>query len=251
MAFDNGILGQRIKTCRQAAGISQEKVAELVGVSRQAVTKWETGQSAPSTENLFKLAEIFGTTVDLILTANPAEAAEDGREIPTSQKSIAEQMYELQKQDEARRAEERRQRLRRNALAALLVAAAYILYYLAGRVLCVHYGDASVKGWLFVNDWSQIDYLYGWLLSSSLFWYAAAVSVIGAALGKYRFSSITAAAFGAGWLFGELLGPNPEGIPLGHGHYGWAIWGGVFLVGILVGIAAEVIWNRKKKLHIR
>jgi transcriptional regulator with XRE-family HTH domain len=60
-------LGERIKTCRQQAGMSQEKVAELVGISRQAVTKWETNQSAPSTENLFKLAEIFGTTVDLLL----------------------------------------------------------------------------------------------------------------------------------------------------------------------------------------
>ena len=62
-------LGERIKTCRQQAGMSQEKVAELVGISRQAVTKWETNQSAPSTENLFKLAEIFGTTVDLLLPA--------------------------------------------------------------------------------------------------------------------------------------------------------------------------------------
>ena len=60
-------LGERIKACRQQAGMSQEKVAELVGISRQAVTKWETNQSAPSTDNLFKLAEIFGTTVDLLL----------------------------------------------------------------------------------------------------------------------------------------------------------------------------------------
>ena len=59
--------------------MSQEKLAELVGVSRQAVTKWETDQSAPSTEKLFKLAEIFGTSVDLLIkndeqsTATPAE----------------------------------------------------------------------------------------------------------------------------------------------------------------------------------
>ena len=71
-------LGERIKSCRQDSGMSQEKVAELVGVSRQAVTKWEAGQSAPNTENLFKLAEIFGTTVDLLLPSqetglSPAE----------------------------------------------------------------------------------------------------------------------------------------------------------------------------------
>ena len=52
-------LGEKIKACRQNAGMSQEKVAELVGVSRQAVTKWEANQSAPNTENLFKLAEIL------------------------------------------------------------------------------------------------------------------------------------------------------------------------------------------------
>ena len=60
-------LGERIKAFRKNAGMSQEKVAELVSVSRQAVTKWESGKSAPSTDNLFKLAEIFGTTVDLLL----------------------------------------------------------------------------------------------------------------------------------------------------------------------------------------
>ena len=60
-------LGERIKEQRKKSGLSQERVAELVGVSRQSVTKWESGQSAPSTENLFKLAEIFGTTVDMLL----------------------------------------------------------------------------------------------------------------------------------------------------------------------------------------
>ncbi len=66
-------LGERIKKCRQSAGMSQEKVAELVGVSRQAVTKWEANQSAPNTENLFKLAGIFGTTVDLLLAPDEGD----------------------------------------------------------------------------------------------------------------------------------------------------------------------------------
>ena len=43
-------LGARIRAARQAAGLSQEKLAEQLGLTRQAVTKWETGQSAPSTE---------------------------------------------------------------------------------------------------------------------------------------------------------------------------------------------------------
>ena len=60
-------LNERIKDCRLKAGLTQEQVAEAMDVSRQAVTKWENGKSAPSTEKLFKLAELFGTTVDLML----------------------------------------------------------------------------------------------------------------------------------------------------------------------------------------
>ena len=85
-------LGERIKACRQSAGMSQEKVAELVGVSRQAVTKWEVNQSAPNTENLFKLAEIFGITVDMLL------ASED-----ENKQSPAEQIYYLYKMEEEKK----------------------------------------------------------------------------------------------------------------------------------------------------
>ena len=46
------------------------KVTELVGVNRQVVTKWEINQSPPNTENLFKLAKIFGTMVDLLLDSD-------------------------------------------------------------------------------------------------------------------------------------------------------------------------------------
>ena len=227
MAFDNRILGRRIKACRQAAGISQEKVAELAGVSRQAVTKWEAGQSAPSTENLFKLAEIFGTTVDLILT----DGAEDEDAAESADTS---ELRKTQKLD-----------LRRNLQTVLLIAGIYAAYYLVGRVLCVHYEDAPVMGWLFLNDWKYIDYLYGWLLSSNLLWYAAAVSAAAALVGKRWFAAVTAAAFGIGWVLGELFGPNPEGAVLGHSHYGWAIWGGVFLIGVAAGVAVEIIRARK------
>ena len=68
-------LGEKIRACRQEAGMSQEKIAELVGVSRQAVTKWEADQSVPHTEHLFRLSEIFGTTVDLLLPCREAGGA--------------------------------------------------------------------------------------------------------------------------------------------------------------------------------
>ncbi len=57
-------LGEKISGLRKSAGLSQEKLAELVGVSRQAVTKWESGSANPDTENLIRLAEIFGCGLD-------------------------------------------------------------------------------------------------------------------------------------------------------------------------------------------
>ncbi|MBR3935747.1 MAG: helix-turn-helix transcriptional regulator [Oscillospiraceae bacterium] len=56
--------GKKLSELRKQNGISQEKLAEMVGVSRQAVTKWESGKSNPDTENLIRLAEIFGISLD-------------------------------------------------------------------------------------------------------------------------------------------------------------------------------------------
>lgn len=52
---------------RKIKGLSQEKVAEYVGVSRQAVTKWENGVSNPNSENLIKLSELLQVDVEVLL----------------------------------------------------------------------------------------------------------------------------------------------------------------------------------------
>ena len=153
-------LGEKIKACRQAAGMSQEKVAELVGVSRQAVTKWEANQSAPNTENLFKLAEIFGTTVDFLLASREAE------------NSPAEQIHQLYKMEEEKKAKARRDKLRSNLLLTLAVIGGYLFIYLAGRIFTTTESQMSVTGWLFGSDPQQLSYLYGWLLRQHLFWVA-------------------------------------------------------------------------------
>ncbi|WNF36807.1 helix-turn-helix domain-containing protein [Bacillaceae bacterium IKA-2] len=60
-------LGERLQNLRKENMLSQEKLAELVGVSRQAVSKWETGLSNPDTENLIKLGKIFNLSIDEII----------------------------------------------------------------------------------------------------------------------------------------------------------------------------------------
>jgi len=57
-------LGKKLSELRRKKGISQEKLAEMLDVSRQAVTKWESGKSNPDTENLILIAEIFDVSLD-------------------------------------------------------------------------------------------------------------------------------------------------------------------------------------------
>ena len=58
---------KKLKELRTRAGMSQEKLAERVGVSRQAITKWETDKGAPEMENLLALSDLFGVSVDELL----------------------------------------------------------------------------------------------------------------------------------------------------------------------------------------
>jgi len=53
-------LGEALKAHRQNCGMTQEYVAEALGVSRQAVSKWETGAAEPATSNLLALAKLYG-----------------------------------------------------------------------------------------------------------------------------------------------------------------------------------------------
>ena len=58
---------ERILALRKASGISQEELAAGIGVSRQAVSKWEGAQSVPDVDKIMQLSEYFGVTTDYLL----------------------------------------------------------------------------------------------------------------------------------------------------------------------------------------
>ena len=61
-------IGERIRELRRNKDYSQEYVAAILGVSRQAVSKWENDISSPDTQNLIALAELLDSTVEYIAT---------------------------------------------------------------------------------------------------------------------------------------------------------------------------------------
>lgn len=65
-------LGSRIQTGRKAAGMSQEALGEHLGVSRQAVSRWEADAAVPELEKLIAMSRLFGVTVGALLGVEPA-----------------------------------------------------------------------------------------------------------------------------------------------------------------------------------
>ena len=68
-------LNEKIITCRKQKGYSQEKLAEILGVSRQSVSKWETGESTPDVYKLASIAKAFDVTMDWLM--NDVELKEE------------------------------------------------------------------------------------------------------------------------------------------------------------------------------
>lgn len=106
---------ERLIRLRQEQGLSQSGLAEALGVSRQAVSRWETGAAMPSAENLLCLSRLYGVPMDELIRGEEAEP-EQKAEAPAG-------TQDAPKGDRA---------LRRWRAAALVLAAVCVL--LAGTV---------------------------------------------------------------------------------------------------------------------
>lgn len=60
-------LARNLSTLRKISGLSQEKAAEAVGVTRQALAKWESGETTPDVLHSDKLADLYGVSLDDLL----------------------------------------------------------------------------------------------------------------------------------------------------------------------------------------
>ena len=64
---------EKLIDLRKKYGMSQEELADRLGVSRQAISRWELGSTLPDAPNLLKLSDLFGVSIDYLLerTKNP------------------------------------------------------------------------------------------------------------------------------------------------------------------------------------
>lgn len=90
-------LGEKLQTLRRSRGLSQEQLAEILEVSRQAVSKWENGESAPDLDRLRAICTYFGVTTDYLIWDEPEDAprgAEEARSREAQKKPLRETVRE-------------------------------------------------------------------------------------------------------------------------------------------------------------
>lgn len=81
-------IGEKIQKLRREKGLSQEALAEALGVSRQSVSKWESGAVLPDTDKIIAMSELFGISTDFLLKGDfaPVTAPADGAAAPPQER---------------------------------------------------------------------------------------------------------------------------------------------------------------------
>lgn len=131
-------LGQRIQTLRKEAGLSQEALGEALGVSRQAVSKWEGDGGVPELDTLIAMSRLFGVSLGQLLgVEQPAADTEEPAQTNTTASGVTKEQVEaiLRRYTEESRKQSQlsEQKKRRDALfaicAVILVLGFFVLRF--------------------------------------------------------------------------------------------------------------------------
>lgn len=137
-------IDKKIAFCRKTLGISQEELAALLNISRQAVSRWETGAAMPDTEKIIQLSRVFHVSTDYLLLDEVEIKQENSTDEPqeTAAEEPAESLWTVERFTKMR-VKERRRKFR---------IAAWILFLVLG--LCVIALSLVLAGlWAKNTDW--------------------------------------------------------------------------------------------------
>ena len=103
--------GEYLKNLRNGKGISQDALGEALGISRQSVSKWGQGNSTPDIDNIGKLAEFYGVSIDSIVKGEADEAKENEQTAQSEEAKAVNELideFEGKEEPENKKAEERK-----------------------------------------------------------------------------------------------------------------------------------------------
>ncbi len=177
-------VGDRIRFHRKENGLTQEALAEELDVTRQAVAKWESGKSSPSTANLMKMAELFNVSFrDLI----------QEREEPITREELDELKQNIQGlKEEARKHRAFIEGLWKVVVSSLVVTSGFAAIILSAQIL--------------LSSTAVPDYVLRWTLENHILTALYIYALIGTIGYGRRFGGIVFAGTILGVLLGSIVG---------------------------------------------
>lgn len=206
-------IGERIRQLRKAKGLTQDAVASSLGISRQAIAKWESDLSSPSTENLLKLANLFNVTLEELV---------DIRQPQTT----ALEEYARQKLEKEQKNDEIKATICKYAKAGTIIA---ILYFAVYIISLFAFYMAGVQNCIW--NWMQQRHV---LLITCLFSMAA----------RFLNRRIASISLILGTVL-AIIGANTIGMyakqnsPIGYNN-GWVFYLAILFVVFIIGYLIEL-----------
>jgi transcriptional regulator with XRE-family HTH domain len=152
--------GKNLQRLRKEKGMSQESLAEILEVSRQAISKWESGAAYPEIEKLIALSDLFGVSIDYLIKGNKPNGAADCVDGSEDGTTVGEIHKDAMKN---RIAPDCQYRPLRTALAIILYVISPFWFYLLGEqpggsgrgVFLMFLSIAIATGLLFYNYFTK------------------------------------------------------------------------------------------------
>ena len=120
-------LATKLVSLRKQKGLTQMKVAEMLNVSRQAISRWEVGSAVPSTDNLKVLGELYGVPVDYLLDDDAeceSKSAETLEETEVPEDNVVVQLDE--------------RKAHKSKLITVCIACVLVIVIAISALVCVH-----------------------------------------------------------------------------------------------------------------
>lgn len=203
--------------------MTQEDVAEKLGISRQAVAKWESGQSLPSTDNLIKAAELFNVSMDEL-----TDAASEGLS-PLEE-------YAVKKLEEEAAGQQRKAEIRSFAKKILVITFTYAVWAAVCLILFRLLGVESYI-WNWMKEYYVLPLTWGFSIFNVL---------LGRNASLYSLGAGTAAATIAGNIAGKISVENSE---ISYNN-GWVYYLAVLFIAFVCGLVAERKNSKSKTMNI-
>ena len=205
-------IGETIRRLRKEKGLTQDALADALEISRQAVAKWESGKSAPATENLLKLAALLEVPLEEL--AGPKE-----------QPSCALEEYARMQLEQERKKQAAKAALRTELQRAAAIAAGYLAVYLACLTAFYLAGAKSC--------------IWGWMQSCHILAVTCLVHLAFRLLGRRRAGGALLAGTLAAIPLANAAGLAVMERTLTGRNYGWVFYLAVLFAACAIGLLLD------------